>query len=164
MPNKGCAKQGVCHTVALPFALKGILQQKKNYGNSNISPSKNIIFKISSKRNQIFQDIPTLQLISNFNTSQNTIFQTLISLATTTPTVQSFGVYKIAAFKSNQHQEAEIPTLVSLMGTLSISNKNLWQILFSVSVGMPLMDPKQVLRAAGIVFPWYTPGITGILL
>jgi hypothetical protein len=33
-----------------------------------------------------------------------------------------------------------------------------------VSVGMPLMDPKQVLRAAGIVFPWYTPGITGILL
>jgi hypothetical protein len=60
MPNKGCAEQGVCHTVALPFALKGILQQKKNYGNSNISPSKNIIFKISSKRNQILQDIITL--------------------------------------------------------------------------------------------------------
>jgi hypothetical protein len=32
MPNKGCAKQGVCRTVALPFTLKGILQQTKNYG------------------------------------------------------------------------------------------------------------------------------------
>jgi len=39
----------VCHTVALPFPLKS---QKKNYGNSNISPCKNIIFKKSSKRNQ----------------------------------------------------------------------------------------------------------------
>jgi hypothetical protein len=35
-------KQGVCHTVALPFTLKSILRQKKNYGNSNISPCKNI--------------------------------------------------------------------------------------------------------------------------
>jgi len=24
-------KQGVCHTMALPFALKSILRQKKNY-------------------------------------------------------------------------------------------------------------------------------------
>jgi len=32
------SKQGVCHTVALPFILKNILEQKKNYGNSNISP------------------------------------------------------------------------------------------------------------------------------
>jgi hypothetical protein len=31
-------KQGVCHTVALPFTLKSMLRQKKNYGNSNISP------------------------------------------------------------------------------------------------------------------------------
>jgi len=45
-------KQGVCHTVALPFTLKRILGQKKNYGNSNISPCQNIIFKKSSKRNQ----------------------------------------------------------------------------------------------------------------
>ncbi len=46
-------KQGVCHTVALPFTLKSTLRQKKNYGNSkNISPCKNIIFKKSSKRNQ----------------------------------------------------------------------------------------------------------------
>jgi hypothetical protein len=45
-------EQGVCHTVALPFTLKITLRQKKNYGNSNISPCKNIIFKKSSKWNQ----------------------------------------------------------------------------------------------------------------
>jgi hypothetical protein len=45
-------KQGVCHTAALPFTLKSTLRQKKSYGNSNISPCKNIIFKKSSKRNQ----------------------------------------------------------------------------------------------------------------
>jgi len=39
------SRQEVCHTVALPFTLKSILRQKKNYGNSNISPCKNIIFK-----------------------------------------------------------------------------------------------------------------------
>jgi hypothetical protein len=38
--------------VALPFTVKSILRQKKNYGNSNISPCQNIIFKKSSKRNQ----------------------------------------------------------------------------------------------------------------
>jgi hypothetical protein len=37
--------QGVCHIVALKFTLKNILRQKKNYGNSNISPRKNIIVK-----------------------------------------------------------------------------------------------------------------------
>jgi len=52
------SQQGVCqsvtHTVALPFTLKSILRQKKNYGNSNISPCKNIIFQKqkSSKRDQ----------------------------------------------------------------------------------------------------------------
>jgi hypothetical protein len=45
-------QQGVCHTVALPFTLESMLRQKKKYGNSNISPCKNIIFKKSSKRNQ----------------------------------------------------------------------------------------------------------------
>jgi hypothetical protein len=45
-------KQGVCHTVALPFKLKCILRQKKNYGKSSISPCKNIIFKKSSERSQ----------------------------------------------------------------------------------------------------------------
>jgi hypothetical protein len=34
-------KQGVRHIVALPFALKSILRQKKNYGNSNIIFEKN---------------------------------------------------------------------------------------------------------------------------
>jgi hypothetical protein len=37
--------------VALPFTGKSILRQKKNYGNSNISPCKNVIFKNSSKKN-----------------------------------------------------------------------------------------------------------------
>jgi hypothetical protein len=36
--------QGVHHTMALPFTLNSILRQKKNYGNSNISPCKSIIF------------------------------------------------------------------------------------------------------------------------
>jgi hypothetical protein len=48
----GSETRGVCHTVALPLTLKSILRQMKNYGNSNISPCKNIIFKKnSSKRN-----------------------------------------------------------------------------------------------------------------
>jgi hypothetical protein len=34
----GKQEQGVCHTIALPFTLKSILRQKKNYENSNISP------------------------------------------------------------------------------------------------------------------------------
>jgi hypothetical protein len=46
-------EQGVCHTVALPITVERILRQKKNYGNSKISPCKNIlIFKKSSKRSQ----------------------------------------------------------------------------------------------------------------
>jgi hypothetical protein len=45
-------KQGMCDTVALPFILNSILRQKKNYGNSNISPFKNIISRKSTKRNQ----------------------------------------------------------------------------------------------------------------
>jgi hypothetical protein len=42
----------VSHCGLWPVTLKHILRQKKNYGNSNISPCKNIIFKKSSKRNQ----------------------------------------------------------------------------------------------------------------
>jgi hypothetical protein len=45
-------QQVVCHAVALPFTWKSVLRQKKNDGNSNTSPCKNIIFKKSSKRNQ----------------------------------------------------------------------------------------------------------------
>jgi hypothetical protein len=46
--------------MALPFTLKSILSQKKNYGNSNISPSKNIILKNPTKETKILQDIVTL--------------------------------------------------------------------------------------------------------
>jgi hypothetical protein len=38
--------------VALPFTLKSIVRQKKNDGNSNASPCKNMISKKSSKTNQ----------------------------------------------------------------------------------------------------------------
>jgi hypothetical protein len=34
--NNNNNNKGVCHTVALPFALRSILRQKKNYGNSNL--------------------------------------------------------------------------------------------------------------------------------
>jgi hypothetical protein len=35
--------KGVCHTLwPCPFTLRSMLMQKKNYGNSNISPCKNI--------------------------------------------------------------------------------------------------------------------------
>ncbi len=71
--NSGCVTRGV----ALPFTLKSILRQKKNYGNSNISPCKNIpnLQKNPLKETKILQDIITLELISSFNTSQNIIFQ-----------------------------------------------------------------------------------------
>jgi hypothetical protein len=44
----------VCDIAALPFTLKSILRQKKNYENSNISSCKNIIFQKEKppKRNQ----------------------------------------------------------------------------------------------------------------
>jgi len=42
LPPPKAEEQGVCHTVALPFTFLKILKQKKNYGNSNISPCKNI--------------------------------------------------------------------------------------------------------------------------
>jgi len=46
--NKGCVTQ-----CGLAICIKkASLRQKKNYGNSNISPCKNIIFQKSSKRNQ----------------------------------------------------------------------------------------------------------------
>jgi hypothetical protein len=50
-----------CHIVALLFTLKSKLRQKKNYGNSNISPHKKVIFKkIPLKETKIVQDIITL--------------------------------------------------------------------------------------------------------
>jgi hypothetical protein len=50
-PRLASTTSGASHTVALPITLKNISRQKKNYGNSNISPYKNIIFQNSSKRN-----------------------------------------------------------------------------------------------------------------
>ncbi len=47
-----CLYQGVCHTVPLPFTVKSILMQKKNYENSNISPCKNSNLQKSSIKNQ----------------------------------------------------------------------------------------------------------------
>ncbi len=38
---KKCLKQGVGHTMALPFTLESILRQKKNYENSNIFTMQN---------------------------------------------------------------------------------------------------------------------------
>jgi len=43
-------KKAKARSVVLPFRLKRILRQRKNSGNSNISPCKNIIFKKSSKK------------------------------------------------------------------------------------------------------------------
>jgi len=64
--------------MALPFTfLKSILRQKKNYGNSNISPCKNIIFKKSSETNQnpsrYYNSIINESQVST--QSQNIIFQ-----------------------------------------------------------------------------------------
>jgi hypothetical protein len=54
-------RQGVCHTMTVPFTLKGFLGQKQDYGNSNISPCNNIIFKKNPlKEIKILQDIITL--------------------------------------------------------------------------------------------------------
>jgi len=46
LPAAPLIKQGMCHTVAsLAIHIITYLKAKKNYGNSNISPCKNIIFK-----------------------------------------------------------------------------------------------------------------------
>jgi hypothetical protein len=45
MVHSGPHKMKVCGTVALPFTFKSILRQNKNYGNSNISPCKSIVFQ-----------------------------------------------------------------------------------------------------------------------
>jgi hypothetical protein len=57
--------------MALPFTFKSILRQKKDYGNSTISPCKNIIFKKSSGRNpKSFKILERYDSsISSFNTS-----------------------------------------------------------------------------------------------
>jgi len=63
--------------MSLPFALQGILRQKKNYENSKyFTMQKYNLQKIPSERNQnasTYYDSRTQ--ISSFNTSQNIIFQ-----------------------------------------------------------------------------------------
>ncbi len=59
-------KQGVYHTVALPFTLKSILRQKEElWQNSNISACQNIIFKnpLKMKPKKILQDIIIITLL-----------------------------------------------------------------------------------------------------
>jgi hypothetical protein len=69
-------EQGVCHTVALPFTLKSIIMQKKNYEKLKyITMQKNNLKKKSLKETKILHDITTLYPISSFNTSQNLIFK-----------------------------------------------------------------------------------------
>jgi hypothetical protein len=61
-----------CDTMALPFRWKNILKPKNNYGNSNISPWKNIILKKNHlKETKFLQDITILLLIPSFYTNQN---------------------------------------------------------------------------------------------
>jgi hypothetical protein len=54
-------KQGVCHTMALPFTLKSILRQKTNHGKLNyFAMRKNTILKNPVKETKMLQDIITL--------------------------------------------------------------------------------------------------------
>jgi hypothetical protein len=56
--------------------MKKYLKAKEEYGNSNNSPCKNIIFRKNLlKETELLQDITTLSLIPSFYTSQNIIFQ-----------------------------------------------------------------------------------------
>jgi hypothetical protein len=53
--------RGLSHSGLAIYILKRILRQKKNYGNSNISPCKNRILKKNPlKETKILQDIRTL--------------------------------------------------------------------------------------------------------
>jgi hypothetical protein len=52
LTKKWSITRAVSHYGLAIYILKGILRQKKNYENSNISPYKNVIFKISSKKSQ----------------------------------------------------------------------------------------------------------------
>jgi hypothetical protein len=50
----------VSHYDGLAIYIKKILRQKKNYGNSNISPCKKIKIKNPLKETKILQEIITL--------------------------------------------------------------------------------------------------------
>jgi len=52
-------KQGVSHCSLAIYIKKYLKAKRKHYGNSNISPCKNIIFKKSSEETKVLQDIVT---------------------------------------------------------------------------------------------------------
>ncbi len=54
-------KQGVCHTLALPFTLKSVLRQMKNYGNSNILPCKYFALQKYNLQKNPLKEIKILQ-------------------------------------------------------------------------------------------------------
>jgi hypothetical protein len=77
--NKGCVCQSHC---GLAIYIKKYLKAKEEfYGNSNISPCKNILIFIKIKINPLketkfLQDsYNSITNLSSFNTSQNTIIQ-----------------------------------------------------------------------------------------
>jgi len=59
---KTCEQQGVCHTVAIPFTLKSISRQKKNYGNSKYFTMQK--YNLPKTPLKILQDI-IITLITN---------------------------------------------------------------------------------------------------
>jgi hypothetical protein len=52
LAKKWSVTRGVSHCGLAIYILEGILRKKKNYENSNISPCKIVIFKISSTKSQ----------------------------------------------------------------------------------------------------------------
>jgi hypothetical protein len=58
-------KLRVCHTVALPFTLKSISREKKNYENSNISP-----WKIYNLPEILYKKPKSFKILQVYNESQ----------------------------------------------------------------------------------------------
>jgi hypothetical protein len=72
-------KQGVRHTVALPFTLKSLFKAKEKLQKLKyFTMQKYNLHKNPPKETKILQDIITLQLISSLNTSQNDTFQKIL--------------------------------------------------------------------------------------
>jgi hypothetical protein len=67
--------RGASHTVVLPFTLKTIGRQKKNYEHSNISPCKNYNLQKNLIKKKPQNPSRYHNSITSFNTSQNIIFQ-----------------------------------------------------------------------------------------
>jgi len=72
---KTCEQPGIYHTVALPFTLKSISRQKKNYGNSKYFTMEKYKCSKKSSQNPSRYHNSIITNLSSFNTSQNIIFQ-----------------------------------------------------------------------------------------